>query len=407
MSKNGKRRAIICSQSNFTTDYRIEKMRRTLTDCGYEVTLLGRSHPHERRASAHGVHYMRLLFWHGLLFYAELNLRLALHLLLHRRADLVVAIDLDTLPGCLLGARLRGERLMFDSHELFPEVPEIAGKPFVKKVWWALQDFCVPLLRRTDVRVTVCQSIADVFARRYGAAFRVVRNVPLAGRTLAPVELREVKGRPFTLLYQGAVNVGRGVEEVIQALPRLEGCRFVVVGDGDVMGRVRQMAADLGVADRVEFVGRVPFDRLSPYMAGADLGIVMMKNISLNQYYALPNRIFDFIQAGLPILANSLPEISRIVEGDDVGMCIDTLSASSVAEAVKSIIANPDWRVRWHANMLSLSHAMTWQAEVGRKGQGGATSLADELKQGYGLEMHHPFFAAVELRKIKWLSLRS
>lgn len=391
------RRAVICSQSNFTTDYRVEKMRRTLTDSGYEVSLLGRSHPHEQRVSAHGVHYMRFLFWRGPLFYAELNVRLALHLLLHRRADLVVAIDLDTLPGCLLASRLRGERLMFDSHELFPEVPEIAGKPFVKRVWWALQDFCVPRMRPTDIRVTVCQSIADVFARRYGAPFRVVRNVPLAGRALAPVELPSEPGRPFTLLYQGAVNVGRGIEEAIAALPRLKECRLVVVGDGDVMPAVRRMAADLGVADRVEFVGRVPFDRLAPYMAAADLGLVMMRNISLNHYYALPNRIFDFIQAGLPILANRLPEVARIVGGEDVGLCVDTLSADSVAEAVEAIMADPVRRRRWHANMLALSHVMTWQAEVSRKGAGGAASLVDDLNAGQPAS----FFTAAPLKKRK------
>lgn len=382
MSKETTRRAIICSQSNFTTDYRIEKMRRTLTDCGYEVSLLGRSHPCERRLSTHGIHYMRLLFWHGPLFYAELNIRLMLHLLLHRRVDLVVAIDLDTLAACLVASRLRGERLMFDSHELFPEVPEIAGKPFVKRVWQSVQDFCVPRMRPSDVRVTVCQSIADVFARRYGAAFHVVRNVPLAGRAIAPVELSPDGSRPFTLLYQGAVNVGRGVEEVIAALSRLSGCRFVVVGDGDVMPEARRLAAELGVESRVEFVGRVPFDRLAPYMAQADLGIVMMKNLSLNQYYALPNRVFDFIQAGLPIVANRLPEMARIVEGEDVGMLIDDISPEAVAEAVEAVMADPARRRRWHSNMLVLSHVLTWQAEVCRRGAGGSPSLVDDLRDG-------------------------
>ncbi len=375
-------RAVICSQSNFATDYRVEKMRQTLTYCGYEVSLLGRRHPRESREEGRSAHYMRLLFWRGPLFYAELNIRLALHLLLHRRADLIVSIDLDTLAGCMAASRIRSSRLLFDSHELFPEVPEIAGKPFVKRVWQAVQDFCVPRLRASDVAVTVCQSIADVFRSRYGRRFLVVRNVPLAGRADSASAREAGPSRPFTILYQGAVNVGRGVEEVIEALPSLPGCRFVVVGDGDVMPEARRLAASLGLTGRVDFVGRVPFSSLGPYMSGADLGVVFMKDLSLNQRFALPNRVFDFIQAGLPILANRLPEMSRIVEGEGVGLCVGQVSASAVAQAISGVMGRPADLARWRANELRLAPKLTWQNEVGRAPSEGGMSLVQLLRQG-------------------------
>lgn len=360
------RRATICSQSNFATDYRVEKMRRTLSSLGYSVTLLGRNHPREGRRGGGHTQYMRLLTWRGPLFYLELNVRLFLRLLLGGRQALVVSIDLDTLPGCLAAARLRGFRLVWDSHELFPEVPEIAHKAFVRRTWWHIQDFCVPCLRPGDIGVTVCQSIADILQERYGRRFLVVRNAPARDRQEAVAEARRGGGasRPFTLLYQGAVNIGRGVEEAIEALAELAGCRLVVVGDGDVLGAARELAERVGVADRVEFVGRVPFERLPAYMAAADLGLVMLRNLCLNYRYALPNRVFDFIGAGLPILACRLPEIEKIVEGEDVGMCMERLTAKDMAEAVRLAEAHPDMLERWRSNMLRLAPTLTWEAET-------------------------------------------
>jgi len=358
------RKAVICSQSNFTTDYRIEKMRQTLVSLGYDVTLLGRSHPHEDRTNAPGIRYLRLLFWHGALFYAELNFRLFLALLFGKRADLIVSIDLDTLAGCQAAARLRHIRLLWDSHELFPEVPEIAGKPFVKKVWWAVQNFCVPRLRKADVAVTVCQSIADIFKERYGRQFLVVRNAPLASRAMQIVNTSPDTDRPFTLLYQGAVNVGRGIEETILALPSMPDVRLVVVGGGDVLEEVKALAVKTGVNDRVDFVGRVPFSQLPPYMAAADMGLVFMRNLCLNYYYALPNRVFDFVQARLPILANRLPEIERIVEGEDVGACIEDLTPEAIAKAVNDIKDNKERLTLWRKNMTTLSTKLTWDNEI-------------------------------------------
>ncbi len=366
-------RAVICSQSNFATDYRVEKMRQTLTSLGYDVTLLGRSHPTDGRTSAEKVEYMRHFFWHGPLFYAELNLRLFLRLLFGKSWDLIVSIDLDTLAGCQAAARICGTRLMWDSHELFPEVPEIANKPMVKKIWWAIQNHCVPRLRKTDIAVTVCKSIADIFLERYGREFLVVRNAPLASRL---TEVRNVRQdtdeRTFTILYQGAVNVGRGVEEMISAMPQLPNCRFIVVGDGDVLDKAKNLAAEMNVSDRVEFVGRVPFKALAPYMAKADVGLVLLKNISLNYFYALPNRVFDFVSAGLPIIGSRLPEIEAIVEKQQdqdgtpmpVGMCVDTMKAEDLAEAIKSVISDPDRTAQWRKNMEKLAPRLTWEHDA-------------------------------------------
>ncbi len=355
------KRALICTQSNLTTDYRIYKMATTLRSAGYDVHFLSRSHPKEKRAESDDTHIMRLLFWHGPFFYAELNFRIWLHLIKGKKYDLVVSIDLDTLLGCVIGTKMKGERLMFDSHEYFPEVPEIVDKPLVKSVWNFVQDFCVPLLKGPCV--TVCQSIADIFKQKYDQDFLVVRNVPLAERAEA-IERQPKEDETFEILYQGAVNIGRGIEEMIEAMRNLYGCHFTVVGDGDILEDVKYLAKRLGVSDRVTFTGRKPFHELPQYMAKADLGLVLMKPISLNYTLALPNRIFDFIQAGVPILGSELPEIARIVKQEHVGVCIQTLTADDLRREITKIRLHPEKLETWRENMKRLAPQLTWENET-------------------------------------------
>ena len=113
---------------------------------------------------------MRLLFRRSALFYAEYNMRLLLKLLL-MRADAFYANDSDTLPACCWAARLRGKKLLFDAHELFPDVPELVGKPRVQRVWKWVERTCLP---RVDAAFTVSQSVAEEYRRRYGVAMTVV-----------------------------------------------------------------------------------------------------------------------------------------------------------------------------------------------------------------------------------------
>lgn len=353
--------ALVCTQSDLVSDYRIHKMSVTLRQVGFDVKYVTRSHRLHKDVESSDLHIMKLLFERGPLFYAELNFRLLLHLLRHR-CRLVVSIDLDTLPGCFLASCITGKQLMWDSHEYFPEVPEIANKPFVKWVWNKVQDIFVPHL---DHCVTVCQSIADIFKARYGKDFHVVRNAPLASRASDyQTTSSDSSARPFTILYVGAVNIGRGVEESIQALTSLPDCRLVVVGEGDVYQKCILLASDLGVSERVTFTGRKPFSELTQYMHQADLGICLFRNLSLNYYYCLPNRLFDFIQAGLPVMAVDFPEVSRIVKGYNVGITMPEISVDGILNAVRYVQGHPDDVELWKRNMQTAAKELVWENDT-------------------------------------------
>ena len=140
-------------------------------------------------------------------------------------------------------------------------------------------------------------------------------------------------------MYQGAVNIGRGIREMIDVLPLLPDCRLVVAGDGDLLEQMKAYAAAQPWHDRVEFLGRVQPDRLRALTAQATLGLCLLEDLGLNYRYSLPNRIADFAQAGVPVLATDFPEIRRVIEEYSTGTLVEPLPAEKEGEAYRQYLA--------------------------------------------------------------------
>ena len=343
---------IVAVTNDLVTDQRVDRTCRALSADGWRVTLVGRRLPHSPELAPRGyaVRRMRLLFRRSAAFYAEYNIRLFL-LLLFSRADAVFSNDTDTLAACCLAARLRRKPLYYDAHELFPDVPELQGRPRVQNVWKWIERKALPHVTQA---FTVSQSVADEYRRRYGIDMTVVRNVP---ERMENGEWRMENGMPHQdnnatgdmpsqfsilnsqLLYQGAVNIGRGIREMIDVLPLLPDCRLVVAGDGDLLEQMKAYAAAQPWHDRVEFLGRVQPDRLRALTAQATLGLCLLEDLGLNYRYSLPNRIADFAQAGVPVLATDFPEIRRVIEEYGTGTLVEPLPADKEGDAYTQYIA--------------------------------------------------------------------
>lgn len=322
-----KQRRIILSVTNdLVTDQRVHRSCTALSEAGYDVTLVGRrlpdSVPVER---PYKTVRMRLLFRKKAVFYAEYNLRLFLRLLFSP-TDAFYANDTDSLPANYLAAVLRRKPLFFDAHEMFPEVPELVGRPRVKRFWTRIEDRIFPrLIRPHRAAVTVCQSIADIYRKRYGLNMRVVRNVPMSFpkyNDAASQILASLPQDKRILLYQGAVNVGRGIEWIMAAMPYLPECHLVIAGVGDTYLQLKAEAAKQGLKN-VTFLGRVEPATLHGLTATASLGLSLLENRGLNYYYSLPNRIADFVQSEVPVLATDFPEIRRVVKTYGIGTLVE------------------------------------------------------------------------------------
>ena len=319
--------------NDLLTDQRADRSCRALSEAGYEVTLVGRRLPKSGviEVRSYRCERMRLLFRRSAWFYAEYNLRLLLRLLV-MKADAFYANDSDTLPACCWAARLRHKKLLFDAHELFPDVPELVGKPRVRRVWQWVERTCLP---RVDAAFTVSQSVAEEYRRRYGVEMTVVRSLP---RRIENGELKIENWLPHPddsqlILYQGAVNVGRGVRELVDVMGRLPQCRLVVAGDGDLLEELREYAAGRPWAERIRFLGRVEPHQLHALTTEADLGVCLLEDLGLSYRCALPNRVGDFAQAGVPLLATGFVEIRRVLEEYGIGAVTEPCPAVKEGES--------------------------------------------------------------------------
>jgi glycosyltransferase involved in cell wall biosynthesis len=302
---------------------------------------------------------MKLIFHKGPLFYFGYNVRLFFYLL-KLRPDVLVANDLDSLPANFLVSQILRKPLVYDSHEYFTEVPELLGRPFVRAIWKWLERMLVP---KVNAAYTVSESIAEVYRELYKVDFKVIRNLPVCSQNEKIVHQEKEPGMPKIILYQGAMNLGRGIESAIRAMQFLDDAELWLVGDGDITLQLQEMVYELELDKKVKFLGRLPLHELHKITRQADLGISLEEDLGLNYRFALPNKLFDYIQAGIPVLVSNLPEMKRVVEHYQVGMISETHQRKELAALFKIALFDEAKRQYWIKNLPGAAAELCWENE--------------------------------------------
>jgi glycosyltransferase involved in cell wall biosynthesis len=358
-----KKKLALAVTNDLISDNRVHKVATTLLSMGYDVQLIGRILPSspsiERRS--YTTHRFSLWFNKGPLFYANYNIALFFYLLFNN-FDVVVANDLDTLLACFVASKITKKKLVYDSHEYFTEVPELVDRPKVKAMWERIERHIVPNLKHC---YTVCQSIADIYNAQYGTTFKVVQNVP---SRLPEHDIDRNFLPPFpidqpVILYQGAVNLGRGIEEAILAMHQLENVRLVIIGDGDKLTECKNIVENEGLSNNVILTGRKTIHELKQITHFATIGLSVEKDMGLNYRYALPNKLFDYIQSEVPVLASELPEIKRIVDLYKIGLTIPETTPESIAVSIKRMLNSPELMAEWKKNCAKAKEDLCWENE--------------------------------------------
>lgn len=303
---------------------------------GYEILLIGRKNysKHELKRD-YKVKRIRMLFNKGFLFYSELNIRL-FFLLLFTKKDVLFSNDLDTLLPNYLVSKIQGKELIFDSHELFSEIPELENRKFVKSFWLGIERRILPKLKKV---ITVSDAIKKHYENLYNINVSVVRNLPMSKKT-------ETEQFPFStknkkvILYQGSVNVGRGLKLMIETVKLLDNCLLVIIGSGDIMDELEQKVLNERLENKVKFTGKILPKDLKKLTPNADLGFSLEEDLGLNYRYALPNKIFDYIHAGIPVIVSDLPEMKKLVESYKVGSVLYDRTPESLAKQIQEVINN-------------------------------------------------------------------
>lgn len=361
----GLKRVIVSVINDLATDQRVDRTCTTLHEMGYEVLLVGRKLKHSMPLpeKPYRMHRMRLIFTRGAAFYAEYNFRLFLFLLF-RRVDVLHSNDLDTLAANYLVSVLRRKPVVYDSHEYFTGVPELEHNPFAKRTWKRIESCIVPKL---DHCFTVNKSIAGLFREDYGKDFHVMRNVPKRMKETAAVTRKELgmpEDKRILVLQGSGINIDRGSEELVRAMALLDDVYLLyIIGSGDVIPVLKEMIPALSLQEKVKLTGKLPYAQLLQYTRNADAGITVDKNTNINYRFSLPNKIFDYIQAGIPVLASDLVEIRRVIETYDVGVMIPEVTPEAIAQGINRMFADQEAWLRMKANTVRAAAELNWEEE--------------------------------------------
>lgn len=373
-------RILVLVSNDLTYDQRVRKTCATLMAAGYEPVLIGRrmnQDAPEMIDRPYPTERLWLPALDGPRFYWAFQQALFEALSRWQAQGGVAAVwanDLDTLWPAVRAARRWGWQIAYDSHEWFTEAEGLKGKPLRKAAWRLWEWRC---FRHLDRMITVNEAIAEAY-RKQGLMVEVVPNVPERVAEAADPMPREELGWPTdkkVMLMQGAfMDRDRGALDAVRALVHLPEVHLALIGAGPEHAAAMGVAEHWGVADRLHVHHRKPFDVLRRCTAAADIGLSLDRPTVDNFRFSLPNKLFDYLHAGLPVVCSDLPVAGRFVKEEGLGQVAvfsedETALVQNVASAVLETLSSPPKedhlskvaaRHHWGAHETKLLGALHW-----------------------------------------------
>jgi glycosyltransferase involved in cell wall biosynthesis len=346
--------------SDLVTDQRVQKECNTLHKMGYEVLLLGRKSKSDFGLDKLPYRTKRFtnLFKKGPLMYLCFNVQLFFYLLF-KKADILWANDLDTLLPNFLMSKFKGSKLVYDSHEYFTMS---VYKPLSRKIWHALERSIFPKLKNV---ITVNDSIKDVYEKEYKVPLIVLKNVPYKN-DVVDAKPPAVPADKKILIIQGmGINEHRGSEEAVEMMQYLTS-EFILyfIGKGTVIDKLKQMVKTLKLEEKVVFIGVLPYAQVMGYTRQSYLGLIFEKIDYTDEHnFALPNRFFDYIKAGIPVLSSKGVELKAVIDKYDIGQFVDRIEPKHLAERVMEVSQDIIAYNRYKQNTLIAREQLCWERE--------------------------------------------
>ena len=376
--QKSKERICIIMVTDLGVSGRTQREIEALLSGGYEVSVVYRRRGRRTRfsfsdrAKVHGLNVIsrclpKMAVFHFLM-YIEFILR-AVFLGVRYRADIYQGGNLSGLLPAFIAARLVGAKLVYDSMELWTEMCDMP----LKRIWRRIE---TALLNRVDRAIAVNQERATVMVEQYGAPERpaVVMNCPYsrvvdecdAERLQAVLAEKGWLGR-FVVLYQGALMAGRHLENLVAAMSFLppEVVLIMMGHDNKFKHVLEREVACRSLEKRVLFHAPIPADEIIPFASGASVGIVFYENTGLNNYYCAPTKLYEYLFAGLPVVATDFPGLRNLVVAENVGRVVTSSNPKSIAEGIQSIAMDPAERDLMSRNGKMLAQSKyNWEQQA-------------------------------------------
>ena len=354
-----KKRIIVAVTSDVYSDMRVMKVSNYLVNRNADIIVVGRNTKSFELNTKFQIKLINLVFNRSFLFYLEFNLRF-LFFGLFKKVDIVVANDLDTLLASYILSKIKKADLVYDSHEFFTESVGLQGRRFPRFVWLILERWLLPKVKNA---YTVSKPIADAYYKKYAVRFELVRNYPAKIEDIIPIQDDRFTSKKI-ILYQGVFNAHRGLEDVIYAMNFLPNDYiFLLIGYGELEQKLRQITKESQLNNRVYFLGKLPYDEMMRFTAIADLGIALEAPVGDSFKYSLPNKVFDYIQVGLPFISLGTPEVKKIIDQYHVGKIISYFDSKELANCILLLAENKKELDELIYNQEINKRYFTWENE--------------------------------------------
>jgi glycosyltransferase involved in cell wall biosynthesis len=356
-----RKKIIVSVISDLVTDQRVQKECNSFHQNGYEVLLLGRKSKRDFLLKDLPYKTIRFhnLFQRGPMMYLVFNLQLFIYLLF-KKADILWSNDLDTLLPNFIITKLKKSKLVYDSHEYFTES---VYKQSSRKVWEMLENKLFPQLKNV---ITVNDSIKNIYENKYKVPVTVIRNVPYCYKRKYSRKSFIFPANKKILVMQGmGLNENRGAEEAVLMMQFLPD-DFVLyfIGSGTVIKKLKQMVVNLKLQAKVFFIDPLPYNEMMEYTSEAFLGLIFEKIHFTDEHrFALPNKFFDYIHAGIPVLSSKAVEIKLLINKYNIGDFINSFEPKEMADKVFEISKNKEIYKLWKCNTAAASKELNWENE--------------------------------------------
>ncbi len=301
----------------------------------------------------------------SILFYLKAYLIFAREII-SAKPDYCFAEDVFTLPVCAILKFFLGYKLIYDCRELYPFLAGLREKKINQTVIRLVEKLFITSANK----VMVTGKMDKEFIEKYYGLNNVLilRNLPQR-RNINPVNIRKIfninNALPI-LIYQGVLLEGRGIPLIIKALEISNNFNFLILGDGPFKNKYEALANNSKVKDKIIFAGRISQSQLLNYTASATIGLSIIENLTKSYYYALPNKLFEYLMAGLPVIISPLPQMAEIVNKYKVGEVIDSIKPEAVAQTIDNLINDPVKLELYGRNALKASEELNWENEFNK-----------------------------------------
>ncbi|MGG7058106.1 glycosyltransferase [Clostridium tertium] len=277
-------------------------------------------------------------------------------------ADMYHSNDLNTLPqGIICSKILRRRYLVYDSHEV-----QSSRTGYGKQAYYIEKI----LIKFIDKMIMTNRTRAEYVKKLYNIELpEMIHNYPFYTKDDSIENKYDIytildipRDKPI-LLYQGGIQVGRGLDKIVEAIDKFNDGITVFIGDGKLKPEIIKMVEDRNLQEKVRFLNKVPVDELKYYTANAYLGFQVLNNVCFNHYSASSNKLFEYMMSKVPVVACNFPEIKRVVQDEEIGIVVDSHNPDEIAKAVNIMLENKELHEKFRKNCVNAREKYNWNKE--------------------------------------------